>query len=108
MDNWRILHNINNNFSKLFLECTNGIIFIPPTFTMSKEIDALIILNQIADIMSNKENIILNQTLSRIIFIKCKEFTEIYFNVNSDNFRESFINYINYTFNLTKDNMIID
>ena len=110
MDNYRILNIISINFHKLFTECINGNIFIPPLFITSKDIDALIVLNQIADIISKPDSVILNQTLSRIIFIKCKEFTELYFSSNPESFRQSFLSYID-TFKLKYDkidNMVID
>lgn len=107
MDNYRILNIINLNCYKLFTECKNGDIFVPPHFNTSKDIDALIILNQIVNIISDKRNIILNQIVCRIVFIKCREFTKL-FNVHSDNFYNTFLLYIESIANLEDHNMIID
>lgn len=98
------LINIHSNFHKLLSGCTSTTIFSPPLFNYSSDIDALIVLNQIVDIVlqtKNQEDIklsILRDTLKQIITIKCKEF----FNCNEHNlscFIESFYSYIQYIIN---------
>lgn len=107
MDNYRILNLINLNFFKLFSECKSCVVFTPPLFISSKDIDALIVINQIVDIVSKPENIILNHTLSRIIYIKCREFTELNTKfINSSNFTQSFLTYINKIVEESKVNII--
>lgn len=74
-----ILQNISNNFMRLLTNCTDTI-FIPPTFTTINDITALIVLNQIIDLMYKKEkeynmqNEIIGVTLEQIITIQCNHF----------------------------------
>lgn len=101
MDNYNLLNNINNNFNKLFTMCKNGITYTPLLFNSSYDIDALIVLNQIVDIIlqtrtNSTKSMLLGSTLNQIIIIKCREFTEKFpWNSNLDNFIASFYTYIN-------------
>jgi hypothetical protein len=105
MDNYRLLTNINNNFNKLFVNCKHGMTYTALSFTCSPDIDALIVLNQIIDIIlqtrqasnqSNQLNVILGNTLNQIITIKCKEYVEKFpWNSNLDTFISSFYVYVN-------------
>jgi hypothetical protein len=101
LNNISILNNINLNFHKLFIECKDGSVFIPPMFNKTSDIDSLIILYQILDIMCNKRlfsnvsNVILYQVLVQIINIKCKEHVEQYWNKNVENFIATFERYLN-------------
>lgn len=102
------LININKNFHKLLTNCESGAYYTPLLFNCSENIEALIVLNQIIDIIyktnvdTNISNIIINQSLERIIIIKCEEFLnsndflDIYWDCNINNFILSFIEYINY------------
>lgn len=103
MDNVNLLNNISTNFSKLFKECQDGNIFVPPVFNTSSDIDTLIVLYQILHVLCCRrtnptpENIILYQSLNQIVNIKCKEYVEqsVSWNKNLDNFISTFETYIN-------------
>lgn len=111
----QILENISNNFRKLFINCNDVITFVPPTFSTSEDITALIILNQIIDIMykkekeSNIQNEIVGAVLEQIIVIKCNEYcnenAHVFMHKNTNNivnnithsntdFINSFYNYV--------------
>jgi hypothetical protein len=113
--NYTLLKNINENFDKLFSGCKNGVLFTPPLFDCSSDIESLIVLNQIIDIIlqtnghrltqledpnSKKLTKLLSDTLNQIITIKCKEFIMKYpWDNNLDSFLTSFYEYINNTLN---------
>lgn len=102
MNNYDILRDINANFEKLLSDSESSNVFISPSFDKAYDIDALIVLNEIIDIILQTRNTttqlsrILGYTLNRIISIKCKEFIQIHsWNSNQQEFVESFYVYIN-------------
>jgi hypothetical protein len=76
---------IIDHFSKLFVECKDGMTFVSPSFTTSTDLDALVVLNNIVQIATeyrfnpkDVKNIITLETLQKIIHIKCTEFCDKY------------------------------
>lgn len=74
---------IADNFHKLLSDCKDKENYVPPSFTSSIDIEALIVLNQIVQIATEYrlhpkdiKYIVTLETLQRIIHIKCKEFCE--------------------------------
>jgi len=102
MSNYDLLRDINVNFDKLLVDSKSSKTFEPPSFDKVSNLDALIVLNEIIDIILQVRNnptqlsIILGSTLTQIITIKCQEFIQLYsWNGNSQEFMESFYVYIN-------------
>lgn len=73
---YNMLENIHANFDYLLINCTDGITFIPP----DNEIKALLLVTQIIDLQYkynheySYQNMIIMESLKKIIIIKCNEF----------------------------------
>ena len=92
---YNILNNIEAYFHTLF-NASSQSIFLPPIIESSQHIHSIIVLYQILEIITNRNNgtlrsKILFDSLNLIIIIKCREFTN---NYNTDNFIYSFNYYI--------------
>ena len=101
-----IIDNINTNFGKLLVCCTNGISYTPLDYTLPENFEAYVILNQLIELsckikqQSNTiDNIVLTRILDNLINSKCIQFTNlpevIQQGSNTDNFKNSFIIYLN-------------
>lgn len=100
-----IIENINNNFGKLLVNCTDGITYTPPNYNLPQNYDAFIVLNQLIELSckikhqgNTIDNIVLSRILDNLISSKCIQFTNlpeiIQQGVNNENFKNSFMNYL--------------
>jgi len=101
-----IIDNINTNFGKLLVCCTNGISYTPLDYTLPENFEAYVILNQLIELSckikqqgNTIDNIVLTRILDNLINSKCIQFTNlpevIQQGSNTDNFKNSFIIYLN-------------
>jgi hypothetical protein len=104
---------ISDHFDNIFTKCTDCETYIPPSYSMSSDIPALIVINEIVKIVAkhrvdpqNIESLITIETLQHIINAKCENFCQefykrnsytsiLQYNMETDNFRNSFYTTIN-------------
>lgn len=100
-----IIENINTNFGKLLVNCTNGITYTPLDYKLPQNFDAFIVLNQLVELSckikqqgNTIDNIILFRILDNLITSKCIQFTNlsevIQQGINIENFKNSFMSYL--------------
>lgn len=101
-----IIDNINTNFGKLFVGCTNGLVYSPLDYTLPQNFEAYVILNQLIELsckikqqVNTIDNIVLTRILDNLINSKCIQFTNlpevIQQGSNTENFKNSFMTYLN-------------
>lgn len=99
-----IIENINNNFYKLLVNCTDGTNYTPLDYILPENFEAFVILNQLIEIFckirqnNTIDNIVLTRIIDNLITSKCVQFTNLP-NVinqgsNTNMFKNSFIIYI--------------
>jgi len=97
-----IIDNINTNFGKLLVSCTNGITYTPLDYTLPQNFEAYVILNQLIELSckikqqgNTIDNIVLTCILDNLINSKCIQFTNlpevIQQGSNTENFKNSFM-----------------
>lgn len=100
-----IIDNINTNFGKLFVGCTNGLVYSPLDYTLPQNFEAYVILNQLIELSckikqqgNTIDNIVLTRILDNLINSKCIQFTNlpevIQQGSNTENFKNSFMIYL--------------
>ena len=110
-----IIDQINNNFNKLLIKCINGITYVPLDFVDPLNFEAFIILNQIIELYCkikinncSIDNIIITNILDNLINSKCLLFLNIPEVINSgvniENFKNTFMVYINNQVSICLDN----
>lgn len=103
-----VIENINNNFDKLLIGCTNGITYIPLDYTLPCNFASYIVLNQLVELSckikqqgSTIDNIIIEHILDNLIISKCIQFTNlpevIQRGSNTEIFKNSFMVYLDNT-----------
>lgn len=101
-----IIDNININFGKLFVGCTNGLVYSTLDYTLPQNFEAYVILNQLIELSckikqqgNTIDNIVLTRILDNLINSKCIQFTNlpevIQQGSNTENFKNSFMTYLN-------------
>jgi len=104
---------ISEHFQEMFTGCNDCETYTLPSFTLSQELPALIMINEIVKIVAkhrvdpqNVESLITIETLQHIINVKCESFCQEYYkhnsypeslqyNIGTDNFKNSFYSTIN-------------
>ena len=99
-----IINNININFDKLLVNCTDGITYKSLDYNLPQNFEAYLILNQLIELSckikqeNTIDNIILTRILDNLINSKCIEFTNlpqvIQQGSNTENFKNSFMIYL--------------
>jgi hypothetical protein len=105
MNKYLIIDNINTNFGKLLVGCTNGLNYTPLDYNLPQNFEAYIILNQLIELSckikqqgNTIDNIVLTRILDNLINSKCIQFTNlpevIQQGSNTESFKNSFMIYI--------------
>jgi hypothetical protein len=100
-----IIDNINTNFGKLLVGCTNGLTYTPLDYTLPQNFEAYVILNQLIELSckikqqgNTIDNIVLTRILDNLINSKCIQFTNlpevIQQGSNTEIFKNSFMIYL--------------
>lgn len=100
-----VIDNINTNFGKLFVGCTNGLVYSLLDYTLPQNFEAYVILNQLIELSckikqqgNTIDNIVLTRILDNLINSKCIQFTNlpevIQQGSNIENFKNSFMIYL--------------
>lgn len=102
---YNLIDNINNNFHKLLVNCTDGITYKQLDYTLPQNFEAYVILNQLIELSckikqqgNTIDNIVLSHILDNLISNKCIQFTNlpevIQQGSNTENFKNSFMVYL--------------
>lgn len=100
-----VIDNINANFGKLLVNCTNGLTYVPLDYNLPQNFEAYVILNQLIELSckikqqgNTIDNIVLTCILDNLITSKCIQFTNlpevVQLGSNTENFKNSFMIYL--------------